>query len=176
MECNIVWRTQDTISELAYRYQSEPVAALRSRWQALWLLRQGYTRKTVAHLVGINPRTLRDWLAWYKGGGCAEVALHQRGAGNGQRCRLTEEQLAELAAWAATGAFYTYTDAQHWVADTWQVVYTYDGIRSLVNRIGIHPRVPRPLATQADRAVQEAWNKGGCARRCVRKRRRALRG
>ena len=127
-------------------------------------------------MVGVNPRTLRDWIAWYQVGGCAEVARHRCGAGNGQVCRLAEEQLAELAAWAADGTFYTYADAQQWIAETWQVDYTYNGVRSLLNRIGIYPRVPRPLAGDADVAAQEAWKKGGCARRYVRTTRLAPRG
>jgi len=117
-------------------------STLRPRWHALWLLRQGYTRKTVADLLGINPRTLRDWIAWYQMGGCAEVTRHQLGAGNGQSCRLTDERLAELAAWAAEGTFYTYEEARQWVASTWQVTYTYDGLRG-VRRTR---RAPRRLA------------------------------
>ncbi|MHB9134454.1 MAG: helix-turn-helix domain-containing protein [Armatimonadota bacterium] len=64
MGSDIAWHAEDTSDELEYRYHTEPISVLRPRWQALWLLRQGYTRKTVAHLVGINPRTLRDWIAW----------------------------------------------------------------------------------------------------------------
>ena len=98
MEDHIAWRAHDTADELGYRYQSEHLSELRPRWQALWLLRQGYTRKTVVDLVWIHPRTLRDWIAWYNLGGCEEVAQHRLGAGNGPPCRLTYEQLDELAA------------------------------------------------------------------------------
>lgn len=176
MEDYIAWRADDTEDELRYRYRSERVSELRPRWQALWLLRQGYSRKHVVQYVGIHPRTLCEWIAWYTRGGCAEVARHRLGAGNGQACWLTDDQLDELAAWAGFGALPTYEDARQWVAGTWQVSYSYDGIRTLLNRIGIHPRVPRPLAVQADLDAQAAWKKGGCVRRCVRATRRALRG
>jgi transposase len=168
MTSSIAWRPADSENELYYRYRYETIAELRPRWQALWLLRQGYTRQAVTQALGIHERTLRDWLAWYQLGGCPEVARHRLGGGQGHLCRLTVEQLAELAAWAADGLFYTYEDAQQWVAETWQVSYTYDGIRSLLNRIGIHPRVPRPVANQADLAAQEAWKKGGCIQRSAR--------
>lgn len=79
MHSQISWREEDSERELWYRYQSESAPELRPRWQALWLLRQGYTRKSVVHVLGINPRTLRDWLSWYQTGGCAEVAWHRRG-------------------------------------------------------------------------------------------------
>lgn len=176
MSQGINWRAEDTASELGYRFSHEVASDLRLRWQALWLLRQGYTRRAVVQALGIHPRTLCDWIAWYHIGGCAEVVRHRLGAGNGQACRLTGEQLAELAAWAAEGTFYTYDAARQWIAATWQVHYTYDGMRSLFARIGIHPRVPRPLAAQADLAAQDAWKKGGYARRFVRKPRRVPRG
>jgi transposase len=176
MEYGITWRAEDMESELAYRYHAEQAPALRLRWHALWLLRQGYSRQTVARLLGINPRTLYDWIAWYQDGGCQAVANHHQGWHTGHGCRLTDDQLAELAAWAADGTFYTYEDAQHWIAETWQVEYTYDGVRSLLNRIGIYPRVPRPLARDADLTVQEAWKKGGCGGHYVRKTRLVPRG
>jgi transposase len=176
MAYDIDWQAQDTVDEFWYRYQTEPESEVKPRWQALWLLRQGYPRRTVAHFVGINPRTLRDWIAWYTCGGCAEVTRHRLGAGNGLICRLTEDQLQEFAAWAGFGQLATYEEARQWVADTWQVQYTYDGIRSLCHRCGVYPRVPRPFAVDADLARQDAWKKGGCGTRCSRTTRLALRG
>jgi transposase len=176
MKCGITWRAEDTESELAYRYRTEQAPELRIRWHALWLLRQGHTRPTVTRILGINPRTLYDWIAWYQAGGCRAIARHRQGWHTGHGCRLTDEQLAELAAWAAAGQFYTYEDAQHWIAETWQVPYAYDGVRSLLNRIGLYPRVPRPLATDTDLAEQDAWKKGDCGTRCGRTKRLAPRG
>jgi transposase len=176
MERGITWRAEDTESELAYRYRTEQAAELCRRWHALWLLRQGHTRQAVTRILGINPRTLYDWIAWYQDGGCPAIARHRQGWHIGHHCRLTDDQLAELAAWAADGQFYTYEEAQQWIAETWQVRYTYDGVRSLLNRLGIYPRVPRPLAANTDLTEQDAWKKGGCERRCVLNTRLAPRG
>ena len=38
--------------------------------------------------------------------------------------------------------------------------YTGRGMRSLLHRLEITKRVPRPLAAQADLAAQEAWSRG----------------
>ncbi|MHB9022751.1 MAG: LacI family DNA-binding transcriptional regulator [Armatimonadota bacterium] len=73
----ITWRSEDTIEALSARFHNEAAPDLRPRWQALWLLRQGYARAEVAREVGVNPRTLRDWLAWYRAGGASAVAAHR---------------------------------------------------------------------------------------------------
>lgn len=65
----IEWWEGDTVEALLALYRSERVCELRPRWQALWLLRRGWQRAAVADALGIDPRTLRDWIAWYRQGG-----------------------------------------------------------------------------------------------------------
>jgi transposase len=154
------WNPGDTIAALAVRYHREVAPDLQIRWHALWLLRRGLARDEVADLLDVHPRTLRDWIAWYQQGGCAEIARHRSGGRQGQSCRLSLEQEAELAAWAETGIFHAIADVQHWVADYWGIDYTYWGMRSLLDRLKIHAKVPRPRAVHADLAVQAAWKKG----------------
>jgi transposase len=161
----IEWRSSDTVEELAYRYHTETKAEGKVRWHALWLLRRGVERTEVCDVLDINARTLRDWIAWYRQGGCAEVAQHHRGGCQGADPRLALEQLAELVAWAETGMFRTIAEVQHWVQTEWGVVYTYWGMRSLLDRLHIHAKVPRPQAATADPAAQETWKKGGRLKR-----------
>ncbi len=40
------------------RYRAEPVPELRTRWQALWLLRQGRSVTETAALVGVHRCSL----------------------------------------------------------------------------------------------------------------------
>ena len=42
-----------------------------------------------------------------------------------------------------------------------RVAYTYNGLFTLLARLGVHPKVPRPQADKADPALQDAWKKGG---------------
>jgi len=166
MPCGqIAWRATDTVAELAYRYHTETKVDRQVRWHALWLLRRGLARAAVCDLLDINPRTLRDWIAWYRQGGCAGVARHQRGGCQGASSRLSLEQLAELAAWIGTGMFRTIEEVRQWVQATWGVRYTYWGMRSLLDRLKIHAKMPRPLAVTADLVAQEAWKKGGRLKR-----------
>lgn len=159
----IQWRDEDTVETLLARYRAEKVLELRPRWQALWLLRRGKSRSEVADVLGIHPRTLRDWVAWYRKGGCAAVAQHREGGRTGSVPRLTAEQLGEISERAARGELRTIGEAGEWVKDEFSVTYTYWGIRSVLDRLHIHPREPRPLAGKADLTVQDAWKKGGCA-------------
>jgi len=160
----IEWRSTDTVAELAYRYHTERDVKRQRRWHALWLLRRGLARAEVCDLLDINPRTLRDWIAWYRHGGCAEVAQHQQG-GHGTTPRLSLEQLAELVAWIGTGMFRTIDEVRQWVQAEWGVVYTYWGMRSVLDRLQVHAKVPRPQAVTADPAAQAAWKKGGQPKR-----------
>jgi transposase len=73
---------------------------------------------------------------------------------------LTLEQQAELAAWTVTGMFRTIDEVRQWVQAEWGVVYTSGGIRSLLDRLKIHAKVPRPQAVTADLVAQAAWKKG----------------
>jgi transposase len=137
---------------------------LRARWQALWLLRRGKSRAEVVDFLGINPRTLRDWIAWYRQGGCDGVAQHREGGRRGRSSWLTAEQLGQIRERAAQGELRTIGEAGEWVKQEFGVAYTYWGIRSVLDRLQIHQRQPRPLAAEADLTVQEAWEKGGCGR------------
>jgi hypothetical protein len=69
----------------------ETKAALKARWQALWLLRREHSRADMCDVLDINPRMLYDSVVWYNQGGCASVAQHHRG-GRVAPPRLTVER------------------------------------------------------------------------------------
>jgi Homeodomain-like domain-containing protein len=58
----IAW--QDDEAALYQRYRAEPDAEVRTRWHALWLIRQGRTATEAATLVGVERRSVQRWLAW----------------------------------------------------------------------------------------------------------------
>jgi transposase len=102
------------------------------------------------------------WLGWYRHGGLGEVLRRVPGHGAvGQPHRLTAEQRAGLLAHCAAGEFRTFEEARAWVEDAYGVVYRPGGFYTSLHRLGVRPKVPRPIAEQADPAAREAWRQGG---------------
>src|ERR687885_2369441 len=148
----IAW--QEDEGTLWQRYRGEPDPELRTRWHALGLLRQGRSATAAAALVGVHRGSVQRWLAWYRQGGLAAVAQHRQGGRQGRAPYLTAEQQAQLHAETARGTLRTVGAAARWVEQQFGVAYTAWGMRSVLRRVKIRKKVPRPLAAQADLDAQ----------------------
>ena len=152
----------ETAEELYERYRTERDVARRKRLQVLWRVRAGATPSEAGVAAGVGLRTAERWLGWYREGGLAAVLRRVPGCG-GRRSTswLSPEQERALVAECATGAFRTYDEARAWVAAEYGVAYCYKGMHAALHRLGVHPKVPRPVAEKADVAAQESWRQGG---------------
>jgi transposase len=159
---------QDDEATVRRRYQQERDPELRPRWHALWLVRRGASLRTAAQVLGVDERSVRRWVAWYRAGGLAEVGRRRRGDRTGQPAWLTPDQQAALCAEASEGAFRTAAEAAQWVTATFGVTYTASGMRTLLHRLDCRPKVPRPIAEKANPVAQAAWKKGGSLMRSWR--------
>jgi transposase len=152
---------EESAEELYDRYRAERDLNRRKHLQVLWLVRQGRSATAAATEAGVGVRTVLRWRDWYRAGGLAEVLRRVPGHGaRGAACWLSPEQQATLLAQCRCGTFRTYGEAQRWVTREFGVSYRYDGIHTLLTRLGVPPKVPRPTAAKADPAVQQAWKKG----------------
>ena len=151
----------ESAAELYRRFTAEQGLARRTRLQALWLVRDGRSVAEASELAGVGQRSLERWLGWYRQGGLTAVLQRVPGHGaRGQPSRLTAAQQTELLAAVTTGRFRTYDEARSWIEQTFGVSYSYQGVYSVLARLDVHPKVPRPMAAKADPAVQAAWKKG----------------
>ena len=156
----VEWK--ETSEELYDRYRRERDVAVRKRLQALWLVHTGEGVAEAAKQAGVGQRTVERWLAWYRQEGLDRVLERVPGhGGKGSQGKLAPKQLQQLAEVAGSGTFRTYWEAAEWVQSKYGVTYSYNGIWGLLARLGIHPKVPRPVAEKADHYAQEAFKRGG---------------
>src|SRR3712207_7737522 len=85
------------------RYRSEPDPGVRTRWHALWLLRQGRSATATAPPVGVHRCSVQRWLAWYRPGGLGALAQHRQGGRPGRTPHLTPGQPGHPNAETARG-------------------------------------------------------------------------
>jgi putative transposase len=155
----VQWRENDTVEALKEIYLAEGDGIIRSRLQALWLLRTGRSLGEVTAALGIHYRSIQRWIAWYRDGGLPAVRMRRSG-GVGQPAFLTTAAQEDVAHEVATGRFRTGAEIRNWIAQTYQVDYTVGGIYTLVGRLGCRLKVPRPIHPKTDQAQQETWKKG----------------
>ena len=159
----IPWAEADTAEALHQRYLAEADGAVRTRLHALWLLRMpeaGWTPTTVAAALGVHRSTVQLWLKWYREGGLDPICGRRRG-GPGKPCFLTPDQQAQLVAEAAKGVFGTAQAVRDWIEARFGVSYRVGSLYTLLPRLGIRLKAPRPRHPQAAPRAQTAWKKGG---------------
>ena len=157
---DVVWT--ETAAELEQRYRAERDVERRKRLGALWRVRVGDRIPDAGRVVGVGSRTVDRWLGWYRSGGLDEVLRRVPGHGAvGQPHRLSPAQQEELLTHTGRGEFRTFEEARAWVESTYGVVYRPGGFYTALHRLGVRPKVPRPVAEKADAAAQEAWRAGG---------------
>jgi len=144
------------------RYAAERDVGRRARLPVLWLVRTGAGVAAAGRPAGVGGRSAERWLGWYRRGGLAEVLRRVPGHGaRGAPGRLTAAQQERLLGEARAGACRTDDEARRWVAAEFGVRSTDQGMDAALARLGVHPKVPRPMAAKADPAAQAAWKKGG---------------
>ncbi len=155
-------RWAETAEELYERYKAESDIDARKRLQVLWLVRSGQGVRVTAKQAGVGERTVVRWLCWYRVGGAESVLERVPGHGaRGAGAWLSEEQKWLLVEEAAKGRFRTYEEAREWIEQEYGVTYRYKGIYSMLSRLDVRPKVPRPISEKADPDAQEGWKRGG---------------
>jgi transposase len=152
----------ETAEELEAQYRAERNVERRKRLGALWRVRAGDRVAEAGRLAGVGERAVYRWLGWYRAEGPVAVLRRVPGHGAvGQPHRLAAEQRAGVLARCAAGEFRTYEEARAWVEATYGVAYRPGGLYTALRRLGVRPKVPRPVAEKADPAAREAWKQGG---------------
>ena len=151
---------QETAEELKQKYRREKHAQRRERLMTLWHLREGKRVQEVSQMTGTDVRIIQKWLSWYRTAGLSEVMRRITGYGTvGVASFLNRLQQKALVARVQLGDFATVWDVITWVAARWGIVYSYEGMRSVMKRNQLVLKVPRPQSEKADRQAQATWQK-----------------
>jgi transposase len=134
------------------------------RMLALALVLEGKSRWEAAESCGMDRQTLRDWVVRYNEGGLA--GLLDR-VPPGPACRLTPEQMAELAALVEAGPDPAVDHVVRWrrmdlrrvIAARWGVTFHERTVGKLLHRLGFARLSVRPKHPQTDPAAQTEWGK-----------------
>lgn len=155
----VKWKHSE--AELRKLYNAEKHPERRTRYHALWLIRGGRTMKEVGEIVDRHYDTIRRWMGWYRKGGLSLMMKYLPGQAGGVQSYLSPEQEKQLAERANAGHFHTAGEIRIWLKKEFGVEYTEKGIYSLLERLNIVWKVPRPTSPKADPDQQESWKKGG---------------
>lgn len=152
------------VAELAARYRRARAPVERSHWHMVWLVADGYRVPEVAALVGYTANWVREIVRRYNADGPAGIT-DRRHANPGAPPLLSPAQREELrqvlAAPPPDGGLWTARKVAAWMAERLGrpvgEVRGWEALRTL----GFTPQRPRPRATAADPAAQDAFKKGG---------------
>lgn len=156
---HIQW--QEDAATLKQRYQQEKDVEVRPRLHALWLVHTGHSLRSVAATLAVHYNTMLRWVGWYRRGGLAEVCRHHNGGRQGVPAHLSAAQQQTLLHDINQGQFHTAEDIKRHLAQQYQAHYRRTGVYSLLRRLGVKKKVPRPHAAKADDQAQQGWKKGG---------------
>ena len=134
------------------RRRKERDARLANRLSALLWLADGQTREQVAALLGVDPKTIKNWFKLYLRGGLEALCVLKY---KGDRGELSSQQAHELKKEVELGHFRCAAQAQKWIEDTFKITYTINGVRKLLNRLGCTYHKTSAFLFKANRAKQQ---------------------
>jgi transposase len=113
----------------------------------------GRARAEIVKLLGVKPRTIRQWLRLFRTRGLTGlVTLHCHGdPGN-----LTAAQIDHLKAEIHTGRFHCARQVCTYLKETFAVAYSLSGAKQLLHRIGCSFHQVSGFLFKGDRDKQEA--------------------
>ena len=155
--------------EQRYRRATDPVA--RSQWQIVWLLSSGTPTTQVAQVTGYSVNWVREIARRYREDGPAGIGDRRHtnpGAVPLLEAKHQQQLRQALAGPAPDGGLWTCRSVAVWMSETLGRPVSEQRGWEWMRRLGFTPQRPRPRATQADPAAQEAFKKGGSPPRLPR--------
>lgn len=148
---------------LARRYRACRDPVERSHWQMVWLVAQGHSGAAVARLTGYSETWVRSVIHRYNATGPAGITDH-RHANPGQPRLVSpavrEELRAVLAEPPPDGGLWTGPKVATWLTERLDRTVSPQRAWEVLRSLDYTLHQPRPRATRADPAAQDAFKKG----------------
>jgi transposase len=149
-----------TPEELHERYRTATDRAVRSHFQALWLITQGHSQERAGEVVGYTQRWVQEIVKRYNAHG-PDAMRDRRHEHPGVPRTLAQDDERELKKALeerpADGGIWTSKKAAAWISKrVGRKISTTSGWRTL-RRMGQTPKRPRPRHRNADPQAQEAF-------------------
>jgi len=156
--------TQSDVSrnELYEIFRKADDADMARRFQAMFLLLDGYSKDIVASIVGISKRELIRWIHAFNDGGIDGLYPYPK---PGRPCRLTAEQKQELDKdlqrnprdLGFDSAIWDGKMIKHHIEQKFDVHFEVRRVQAMMHELGFSLQRPRPVPAQADSVKQEAF-------------------
>lgn len=153
----------DSLAALQRLAKTTPNARARIRFQGIVLGRQGETSAAIGKALGVDARSVREWVKRYNEGGAAALQEHP---GRGRHSLLQDKDIALFRARIESGAqpkdgvcSLRGLDIQRILEEEFATTYTLNGVYRLLHRLGYSSLMPRPRHAQADKHRQEEFKK-----------------
>jgi transposase len=129
------------------------------RVKLLRLLKSGQERSLwrAAAVLGYPERPGQRWWRAYRESGLAGLLVVRRPGG--ARARITLAALAGLEGEMRAGRIARLREAQAYLREHWDIVYSLDGLSGLFQRHKTKRKTGRPRHRRADAAAQAAFKK-----------------
>jgi len=141
-------------------------ARVERRIIALRQVALGRKAEETAQTVGVNEKTIREWVAAFNDKGVSSLLYDNH---RGRIPHLTPEQEEELAEAIRKGPppemkieVWRGWALQQWTEKRFGVTYSESGMYKLLHRLGFSSLMPRPVHPDSDPAAQEEFKKRRC--------------
>lgn len=139
----IIVEWHDSAQDLLARMASESNRHLSRRWQALLLIKRGWSIRSTADFVGVSYRTIEYWLEWYRRGGPSEVVRHRRGRTRASTFVVpTRQHVEALVQEAQTNGFGSQKEAIDWLKERFGVTVSNKEMSHIFRSHGIRRNLP----------------------------------
>jgi transposase len=132
-----------------------------NRFHALYLLRKGEKLGNVKNTLAIHYKTVIRWVRLYREKGLDGIKKKKTGPRSGTTGLLNDEQKSEILNRSDDGKIISAPQEARELKNRYNIIISYSGMRKLLRRLDLRPKMPRPKNPKRDEEKFKQWKEGG---------------